>query len=188
MRGKGAPASSVGENKADGSPYVPRENSPPGTLYSGFSAVPGALLPWYVTGFCEGEGTFTYNRNGPSNVALVFAVKLMAKDSALLERLRRFFGCGNIYKIKARFSKKFNTRSKASAYFRVTKAADLLKVVSHFDQYPLEGKKARSYVLWRAAVMLKQHRRHVDRERLDRILYFLSRLQNTRRAWEDARE
>ena len=144
------------------------------------------MSPWYVTGFCEGEGTFTYNRSGKKNVALVFAVKLAATDSALLERLKEFFGCGNLYAVKPRVSSAHNTRTKAALYYRVSKVQDLVeKIVPHFDKHPLRGKKARRFALWREAVMLKRNRFSVDHERLSRVLYFLSRLQAARRSKEE---
>ena len=139
-----------------------------------------------MTGFCEGEGTFTYNRSSKKNVALVFAVKLSAADGALLERLKEFFGCGNLYAVKPRFSTEYNPRTKAAVYYRVSKVQDLVeKIVPHFDKHPLRGKKARRFALWREAVMLKRNRFSVDHERLSRVLYYLSRLQATRRSKEE---
>lgn len=130
------------------------------------------LSPWFVTGFCEGEGSFTFNRNGPRSVNLVFGFKRSGKDAALLRRLRDYFGCGRIYQVRS--------ASGAANYLRIFRIADLLKVLAHFDRYPLQGSKARSYALWREAALLKQRRRSADPARAERLSDILSRLQAMR--------
>ncbi len=88
------------------------------------------LSPWFVTGFVDGEGTFTYGRSGKS-LALVFAIKLTATDRSLLEKIRKFFGGSG------------------------TRPVELLRVVDHFDRYPLQGEKRVPYGIWREMVFLK---------------------------------
>src|SRR2546425_126520 len=62
-----------------------------------------ALLdPWYVTGFVDGEGSFTYSRAG-RNVLPFFAIKLTVEDVGILESIQEFFdGIGKIYHILPR--------------------------------------------------------------------------------------
>lgn len=114
------------------------------------------LDPWYVTGFVEGEGTFTYSRNG-RQMALYFAVKLPEADEPILQAIRDFFGgVGSIYFLRAR----------ASAYYRVCRREQLPVIVEHFDTYPLRGSKAAAYAIWREMVVLKQRFRQPDRDAL----------------------
>ena len=114
------------------------------------------LDPWYVTGFVEGEGTFTYSRNG-KQMALYFAVKLPEVDEPILQDLRDFFGgIGSIYFLRAR----------SSAYYRVCRREQLPVIVEHFDAYPLRGGKAAAYAIWREMVVLKQRFRQPDRDAL----------------------
>jgi len=48
-------------------------------------------------------------------------------------------------------------------------------VISHFDVYPLRGRKAEAYRIWRELVTLKRESyRKPDREKLDRICLELS--------------
>src|SRR3954454_4331406 len=56
---------------------VPRENVYMETFSRGTSPAP--LDPWYVTGFVEGEGAFTYSRSG-KQLALYFGLKLSRDD------------------------------------------------------------------------------------------------------------
>lgn len=114
------------------------------------------LDPWYVTGFVEGEGCFTYSRGGRS-LALYFAIKLTGKDRPLLEDIQEFFGgIGYIYAVIARDAP---TRSsgytKPASYYRITRLRDLERIVAHFDRYPLRGTKSGSFGIWREMVSRK---------------------------------
>ena len=132
--------------------------------------MPRRLSAWYVTGLCEGDGSFTFYRNGPKNVALVFALKQPAAGVRVLEDVRAYFGCGSLY------------ASERGAALRIVRAADLLKILAHFDKHPLKGKKARRYALWREAVLLKQRRYRVDQDKLDDVLAALARLRDAGQA------
>jgi LAGLIDADG DNA endonuclease family protein len=118
--------------------------------------------PHYVTGLAEGQGSFTYSRSG-RQLAVYFALKLDAEDRVILEQLQDFFeGAGTIYD------------SGAKAYYRVTHREDLKAIVAHFDQFPLQTKKARSYGIWRSMVLAKQAFRTPDRELLENLAMALS--------------
>jgi len=127
--------------------------------------------PWYVTGFVETAGSFTYSRTG-RNLAIYFAIKLPARDHRLLEAIRRFFGdAGTIYEIGRR-----DLPARAGAvYLRVSRRDELARVVAHFDRYPRRGRKLESYRIWREMVRLKADRyRRPPRERLGRLANRLS--------------
>lgn len=118
--------------------------------------LPSELDPWYVTGFVEGAGTFTYSRNG-KQMALYFAVKLPEADEPVLQELRDFFGgIGSIYV----------QRGRSSTLYRVCRREQLPVIVEHFDAYPLRGSKAAAYAIWREMVVLKQRFRQPDRDAL----------------------
>src|SRR3954464_5225386 len=114
---------------------------PPETFSRGTS-----LDPWYVTGFVEGEGAFTFSRNG-RQMALYFAIKLTGADRAILEEIRAHFrDVGAIYRVGARPAPtRSSGHTKEAAYFRVSRRDDLERIVEHFDRYPLRGIKAASY-------------------------------------------
>jgi hypothetical protein len=115
------------------------------------------LDPWYVTGFVDGEGIFTYNRDrGRTRTAVVFAIRLVATDRAILESVRRFFGgSGRIYSAPKRAARRRAGFSKATCYFKVTRPAELLRIVDHFDRYPLQAQKRQVYDIWREMVFLR---------------------------------
>jgi hypothetical protein len=139
-----------------------------------FSRGTQLLDPWYVTGFVEGEGAFTFSRNG-RQMALYFAIKLTGADRALLEDIRAHFGVGAIYKVAARSAPTPSSGyTKEAAYYRVSRRDDLERVVEHFDRYPLRGVKARSYAIWRQMVVLKREFRKPQRDELERLAAQLS--------------
>lgn len=150
-----------------------------------FSRETSQLDPWYVTGFTEGEGTFTFSRNGPS-MALYFAIKLTGADRLLLEAIRTYFGgIGNIYDVKARAPAGPGSGfTKIAAYFRVTRRSHLHSVVEHFDCYPLRGSKASSYAIWREMFVLKAAFRKTPRLELDALAARLSAASPRNARWE----
>jgi hypothetical protein len=144
------------------------------------------LDPWYVTGFAEGEGTFTFSRNGPS-MALYFAIKLTRVDRPILEAIQDYFGgIGTIYDLKARPPAGAGSGyTKAAAYFRVSRREHLEVVAYHFDSYPLRGSKASSYAIWREMLILKRAFRKSDRLELDALAARLSAASPRNARWDD---
>ena len=131
------------------------------------------LNPWYITGFSEGEATFTYSRHG-KGLGLYFAIKIIAKDSKIIYQIRDFFGVGRIYDVRPRLPRRYSGFTKQAVYYRVTKISDLERIVQHFDKYPLIGKKQASYQIWKKMFLLKQNFRKPDFDRLQELALALS--------------
>ena len=107
------------------------------------------LDPWFVTGLAEGAAQFTFSRSG-EQVSLYFALKMDGEDRALLHGLQDFFGgAGRIYETQP-----------GKLYFRITRGAELSRVVDHFDLYPLQGSRRATYGAWRE---LLQHKLEAKR-------------------------
>ncbi len=113
------------------------------------------LNPNYVVGLVDGEGTFhvrinTHKRRR-AKIELKFAVKLRHQDKAVLEELKTFFGCGNVYVQRDR-------RSNHSLCFRyeVQRKADIVeKIIPFFEANPpLLPSRARDFELFKAIVSL----------------------------------
>jgi hypothetical protein len=54
----------------------------------------------YIVGLVDGEGSFSVripNAKRRAKVELTFSLKLRHQDKDILEELKQFFGCGNIY-------------------------------------------------------------------------------------------
>ena len=134
------------------------------------------LQPWYVTGLVELAGTFTFSRTD-RNIVPYFALKLGRDEGGLLEAIQDHFGgIGRIYELRGQGRTRVDTGTPtATRYFRISRLRDLNVVISHFDVYPLRGRKAEAYRIWRELVTLKRESyRKPDREKLDRICLELS--------------
>ena len=110
-----------------------------------------------MTGLCDGEASFTYGRKKSGYIALCFAIKMIGGDRPLLNSLRAFFGgAGHLHTVKATVPGAHSGYTKEAVLYKVSSGADLERVVDHFDAYPMQGAKARSYKIWREMVLLKR--------------------------------
>ncbi len=115
------------------------------------------LIPWYITGFCDGEAVFTYSRAG-GTFGLYFSVKQREDNIQIVEDIREYFNnVGSIYINKASgLNPKNSGYPKPAAYYRVTRIKELKVIVDHFDKYPLQSiKKRKVYNVWREMVIYK---------------------------------
>lgn len=100
----------------------------------------GLLIPWWVTGFVDGEGCFYVSMSKRAKltvgveVGLSFSISQKATDYKLLARVQSYFKCGGI-----RFSKRDGCYK-----YEVRNINDLGLVLSHFKQYPLQSRKSAS--------------------------------------------
>jgi hypothetical protein len=90
----------------------------------------------YIVGLVDGEGSFTaYVRNEltPSSVKRRvkaeprFYLKLIEKDKEVLEKLKSYFGCGNVY-----FQKDTRKNHQHCYRFEVTNREHLRKIIIPF--------------------------------------------------------
>ncbi len=55
----------------------------------------------YIVGLVDGEGSFNVRSNAlnrrRAKVEMKFCLKLISKDKEILDELKKFFGCGNVY-------------------------------------------------------------------------------------------
>lgn len=131
------------------------------------------LNPWYITGLCDGEATFTYSRTGLQSFVLYFAIKLGEKDKTTLEEIQAFFRVGKIYPVK--YSNPEKAKEKSGFYYRVTKLSELERIINHFDRYPLKTQKAKNYQVWREMVLLKKKNfRKPSSKKLEKLAQKLS--------------
>ena len=121
------------------------------------------LNPYYVTGLVNGEGIFTYTKMG-GNVYPYFAIKGAKSDLALFEKVKMFFSSGAIYKVTA-----------SSILLKIYRMDELIQFMWHFLDYPLEGKKAEAFKVWKEMVMIKAVNRKEDWPKLHELAIALSK-------------
>ena len=64
------------------------------------------------------------------------------------------------------------------AMYQITKINDLLKVITHFDAYPLKTKKYSDYILFKQALNIVKIKEHLIQRGFLSILYIRAALNN----------
>ena len=94
------------------------------------------ITPDYVVGLVDGEGSFTCYVKNPDSQKQVkrrtkveprFFLKLIEKDKEILDELKKFFGCGNVY-----FQKDTRPNHQHCYRFEVSNRRDLESVIIPF--------------------------------------------------------
>jgi hypothetical protein len=142
-----------------------------------------ALDPWFVTGLTEGEGCFCLSfvlratlRIGVE-VRPSFSLSLNEKDRDLLEDLQAFFGCGWIRQSRGDRTSKYEARS----------TRDLVgHILPHFEGFPLQGSKARSFVGFSTACRMIEQGDHLTREGLRQIVSIAYRMNFGKRRYPES--
>lgn len=109
------------------------------------------LSPYWVTGFCDGESSFSLKVSKSSttrtgwNVTPEFQITLHSRDLLLLRKIHSFFGVGIVGEREDR----------NQAYYSLQSARAIANVIiPHFDLYPLITQKRADYLLFKQAVNL----------------------------------
>lgn len=121
----------------------------------------GKLDPDWVSGFIDGEASFTtviYYKNRWC-VNSVFKISLHKKDTELLNSIQAFFGVGRI------------TSDSDSVHYRVERISDLVNsIITHLDKYPLISQKKADYELFKRFVFIINEKLHLTKEGLQNLV------------------
>ena len=121
----------------------------------------------YVTGFTDGEGSFLVSfskRNKMSTsieVRPAFTVSQHERSKNILLVLQRFFRCGTV---------RYNKRDRTWKY-EVRSLDDLIiKIIPHFDRYPLKTSKRKDFLLFKTICLLMEKRTHLTIKGIQHII------------------
>lgn len=107
----------------------------------------------YLSGLSDGEACFLVYRDCRQSSTAPryrprFQISLRVDDSDILNQVANYLGVGSFHTAGGR-------NRTAMRVYAVTDTPGLLRVVQHFDQYPLRAKKRLDYPLWRQVVFLQ---------------------------------
>lgn len=121
----------------------------------------------YITGFADGEGSFSvsFNRRSKLRIGIEvrpsFAIAQNAASRATLEKIREYFGCGGI---------RFSARDRTYKY-EVRSIQDLVKIIiPHFDRFPLQTAKRRDFANFKIICQMVSQNRHLNHKYLTEII------------------
>jgi hypothetical protein len=90
-----------------------------------------------------------------------FSIQLYNRDNAILYKIQKFFGMGQVGKVKTR----------DHSYFIVRKKSELELIVKHFNNYPLLSKKRIDFYLFNQCFILISKGINTNRELIDIVSY-----------------
>ena len=114
----------------------------------------------WISGFTDGEGCFRlgFHRHRKDRTFVRpmarFAIEVRFDDRAILEEIRSYWRCGQIYLGQR------NRSHNMSAVLSVVRIAEMARIiVPHFLTYPLRAKKQRDFEIWRLGVEMVASRK-----------------------------
>ena len=125
------------------------------------------LNPWFVTGYTDGEGSFSIRLRTKSssifgyNVSIVYSIgaEVNPLNFNLLERVKYYFeGVGSI------------SKSGNMYYFEVSSIKALLNVRKHFEEFPLQTTKFVHFKLWCQVMDIINKKEHLTESGFYKIL------------------
>jgi len=123
-------------------------------------------MGWWFTGLVDGEGCFystlsLRQKKTPSgseypciNLDAGLQIWLRADDKAALEKIRDYFGFGDLQSKPVNQARKIQIPGSKPATSLRLRDLDLLveRVIPHFTEFPLQTKKMRDYEVWRELI------------------------------------
>lgn len=131
------------------------------------------LDPNYITGFVDGEGSFSISFT-PRNFKDVkwevrpsFSISQHRRNRGILFKIKEYFGCGTI-----RPNRKDNTYK-----YEVRSLEDLeKKIIPHFRKYPLQTDKKKDFEIFTSVIEIMKKGEHLTRDGLQTIITLLKEL------------
>lgn len=125
----------------------------------------------WIVGFVDGEGCFHVSINKLPKMTLgwqvlpEFRVVQHKRDEAVLDKLKTFFGFGNIV---------VNHGDRKE--FRVRDLENLNKIIQFFKENPLKTSKQKNFELFSEIICLMNKEQHLTREGLENIANLASQM------------
>lgn len=122
-----------------------------------------SISPLFISGYSDAEGCFNVglqrNSNGKFYIRPSYLIQVHSRDNKLLMQIKDYFGgIGNIY------------ISKDKSRFTVRSLDDILKIIAHFDNYPLITQKKADFILFKQIIDKVTEGEHLSAKGLQEIV------------------
>jgi len=131
------------------------------------------LDPNYITGFVDGEGSFSISISPKSlkevnwEIRPSFSISQHKRNRGILFKIKEYFGCGWIrpnikdktYKYEVRSLKELET-----------------KIIPHFKKYPLQTDKKNDFYIFTSVIQIMKEEKHLTKDGLKEIIHLLEKL------------
>lgn len=133
------------------------------------------LNPWLITGFIDGEGSFTVSKTGIS-VKLELKVTQKEHSEKILHQIKEYFNCGSVV---------IDNRKTKTMKYRVSSLNDILtQIIPHLDKYPCLTSKFLNYQDWKKIAIKMMKKEHLTLAGLNDINLIITKM-NKGRLFED---
>ncbi len=129
----------------------------------------------YITGFVDGEGSFSVSFNKRSGISVgvevrpSFSISQHKRNKDIVVDLYNYFECGSV-----RFSKKDQNYK-----FEVRSLEDLQKkIIPHFIKNPLQTSKKKDLILFQKICNLMSQKKHLTLSGIEKIAYLAYKMNN----------
>lgn len=132
-------------------------------------------IGWYLAGFADGEGSFNVSlRNREDHTMgwqIVPSFNVSQKESCILSLFKRHLGCGVI-----------RQRNDGVYYYTITNIISVYeKVIPFFQKFRfLSMKKRENFTIFCKIVKLIEHKQHLNRDGLEKIIQLRENLNQGR--------
>jgi hypothetical protein len=139
--------------------------------YSTLSKTSNTLNPWFITGFTDAEGCFSFSIKTDVKsklkwrTSLIFVIKLHIKDYAILKLIKNTLMVGKI-----------RINGINSVQYAVESIKELQVIVDHFKTYPLVTAKASDYLIFKSCFDIIKQREHLTEKGFFKLIGLKSSL------------
>ncbi len=134
------------------------------------------LQPQWIVGFVDGEGCFSIscNRNATTTLGYQvfpeFVITQGAKSIEALERIKTFFGCGNIF-----VNRRHDNHREHIYRYCVRAMKDLTQtIIPFFQKHPLQTNKKLDFQIFCRVIEMMNKKQHLSPDGLQTIMQLKS--------------
>ncbi len=135
-------------------------------------------IAYWITGFTDGEGCFSIavinNKTTKFGKQIFpeFVVTQGMKSLTALEKIKNFFGCGNIF-----VNKRYDNHNENLYRYCVRSLGELnTKIIPFFKKYPLRTYKQKDFLIFEKVVKSMIKKKHLTEKGRKEILNLISEM------------